>query len=377
MPHHVKAQGGAPRGDAPAAGAGAQPEEEGSQFPARAGGASDEAGSFDALESRLRVNYNARVREPQNLLRFASAPQLLRSAFAPPLFGLACALLLATACKRETPASAKPSDVITAADNASGTTDKTPMPGVDVAALDEKKQDLFYRLAGSLSSPCGKAHSLRTSVTTDTSCKRAPFAARYVAALVGDGAPESFVQKDYDERYKAPEGKPIDTGNAPKSGNADAPVKMVEFFDYACPACASLKPKLDQAISEHPGQAVVFYRMFPLEGKHPDSRSAAMASLAADAQGKFKEMHEVLFSRSPAHKRDDVMGYARELGLDMAKFEADYNAASARVDADLKQGESLDVNSTPTLYFNGRRYSGPPDAKYIGMWIDEEVAVNR
>ncbi len=312
------------------------------------------------------MNYNARVRASQSLLRF----------FGPALAVVAVAMS-AAACKRETPSSTNPGEVIAAADSAQGTVDKTPLPGVDVASLDDKKQEVFYKLAGSLSSPCGKAHSLRTSVTSDTSCKRAPFAARYVAALLGDGAPESYITEDFEKRYKSPPAKPIDTNNAPKSGNADAPVKMVEFFDYACPACAALKPKLDQAISEHPGKAVVFYRMFPLEGKHPDSRSAAMAALAADAQGKFKEMHELLFAKSPAHKRDDVMSYARELGLDMAKFEADYNAASARVDSDLKQGESLDVSSTPTLYFNGRRYSGPPDAKYIGMWIDEEVAVNR
>jgi protein-disulfide isomerase len=312
------------------------------------------------------VNYNARVREPQNLLRFLASAAVL-----------GCALLLATACKKETPGSATPSDVVAAADNASGSTDKTPMPGVDVSALDEKKQDLFYRLAGSLSSPCGKAHSLRTSVTTDTSCKRAPFAAKYVAALIGDGAPEAFIQKDYDGRYSGAAVEKIDTANAPKSGNEDAPVKVVEFFDYACPACAAVKPKLDQALAEHPGQVVISYRMYPLEGKHPDSRSAAMAVLAANAQGKFKEMHELLFARSPAHKREDVIGYARELGLDAAKFEADYAAASAQVDKDLQQGNNLKVESTPTLFFNGRQYTGPHDAKYFGMWIEEEVAVNR
>jgi protein-disulfide isomerase len=282
-----------------------------------------------------------------------------------------------SACKRETPASAKPADIIAAADSASGDTDKTPLPGIEVANLDDKKQEVFYRLVGSLSSPCGKAHSLRTSVTTDTSCKRAPFAARYVAALIGDGAPETYVQEDYDKRYKGEPGKPIDVANAPRSGNDDAPVKLVEFFDYACPACQSLKPKLDKVVAEHPGKVVVYYRMFPLEAKHPDSRSAAQAALAAQAQGKFKEMNDLLFAKSPAHKRDDVLGYARELGMDMAKFEADYAAAGSRVDADLKQGEALGVSSTPTLYFNGRQYHSPQEAKYIGMWIDEEVAVNR
>jgi protein-disulfide isomerase len=111
--------------------------------------------------------------------------------------------------------------------------------------------------------------------------------------------------------------------------------------------------------------------------KHPDSKSAAQAALAAQAQGKFREMNEMLYAKSPAHKRDDVIGYAKELGLDAAKFEADYDAAAARVETDIAQGEGLGVSSTPTLYFNGRHYTGPHEAKYIGLWIDEEVAVNR
>lgn len=322
-------------------------------------------GPATPLESAFRVNYKAGVRNPHNLLRFLALALLSASA------------ITLSACKRETPASAKPAEVIAAADNASGTVDKTPLAGVDITNLDEKKQELFYRLVGSLSSPCGKAHSLRTSVTTDNACKRAPFAARYVASLISDGAPEAYITEDFEKHYKGEAGKPIDVANAPKVGNDDAPIKMVEFFDYACPACQALKPKLDQAIAEHQGQVVVYYRMFPLESKHPDSKSAAQAALAAHAQGKFKEMNDLLYTKSPAHKRDDVLGYARELGLDMAKFEADYASVASRVDADLQQGDALGVSSTPTLYFNGRKYTGPHEAKYIGMWIDEEVAVNR
>jgi protein-disulfide isomerase len=294
--------------------------------------------------------------------------------------GFVSAAFLATACKRDRPVNAEPAAVIAAADNVTpglgGAIDKTPLQGIDVSALEDDKQTLFYRLVGALSSPCGKAHSLRTSMTSDSACKRAPFAARYVAALVSDGAPETFILEDFDKKYKAPEVKTIDLANAPKIGNDDAPIKMVEFFDYACPACQAIKPKLDQALSDRVGQVVIYYRMFPLAA-HVNSKSAAQAALAAQAQGKFREMNEMLYAKSPAHKREDVVGFAKILGLDAAKFEADYNAAAARVEADIQMGESLGVSSTPTLYFNGRVYSGPHDAKYIGMWIDEEVAVNR
>ena len=88
-------------------------------------------------------------------------------------------------------------------------------------------------------------------------------------------------------------------------------------------------------------------------------------------------MHELLFARSPQHGKEAVMGFAKELGLDVAKFEADYAAADKQVTADLASGEAAGVDSTPTLFFNDRRYEGPMNAEYISMWIEEELAVNR
>ncbi len=71
------------------------------------------------------------------------------------------------------------------------------------------------------------------------------------------------------------------------------------------------------------------------------------------------------------------MDYAKQIGLDMTRFEKDYALAMAQVAADVKQGETVGVNSTPTLYFNGRRYEGPMHKKYLELWVDEELAVNR
>jgi protein-disulfide isomerase len=70
------------------------------------------------------------------------------------------------------------------------------------------------------------------------------------------------------------------------------------------------------------------------------------------------------------------MDMAKELGLDMAKFTTDYDAAEPRVKADMDEGDASDVDSTPTLFFQGRPYKGPMHPRYIGMWIDEESVVN-
>ncbi len=300
--------------------------------------------------------------------------------FAIPLVAaLSIGLLTGASCKKDSTAKTDPRDVVAAADAAkTGPVDKTPLPGVDVSAFEASKQDNFYRLVAALPSPCGKAHSLRTSVTSDQSCKRAPFAARLVAELLVDEQGEDTVLKLYDERYaKNSAQQTIDVAQAPMVGDAAAPVALVEFFDYGCGGCLMLKPTLDLVIKENHSRLKVYYKMYPLVAKHPDSFGAAQAALAAQAQGKFHEMHDLIFEKFGAQKKDDLRGYAQSLGLDMARYDADFAAAEARVKADQQDGEAVGVDATPTLFLNGRKYPGPSDPKYFAAAIEEELAVRR
>jgi protein-disulfide isomerase len=299
------------------------------------------------------------------------------------LLAVMCALVAVTSTACEKKPAKGDTGAVNALDRAGGApvqtgpVDETPLQGIDASKLAKDKQKVFYKLVGSLSSPCGKAHSLRTSFSTDTECKRAPFAVRYVLALLEDEGTETQVREEYEHKY-ASTAKPVklDVSKAPKAGNDDAPVRLVEFFDYECPHCQAFNPMLQALEKQMEGKVVVYYMMFPLE-KHTDSKSAAQAALAAHLQGKFFPMHDLLFKSSPAHNREAVMGYAKELGLDMAQFETAYNAAGAQVASDLAQGDAAGVDATPTLYFNDRKYEGPMHPKYIAMWIDEELAVNR
>ncbi len=289
-------------------------------------------------------------------------------------------LLLGAACEKKKPTTDTGAmGAIDRANEQSGPVDKTPLQGIDTSKLEAGGQELFYKLMGSLNSPCGKGHNLRTSFTQDQGCKRAPYAVRYVLALVGDEAKESDVREFYKNKYeKAPSPVKLDTSKAPRVGNDDAPVRLVEFFDYQCPHCAAFAPVMDKVAETHKGKVVQYFMMYPLlEGKHPGSKSAAQAAYAAYAQGKFKEMHHKLFQSAGALSKDHVTRYAAELGLDVAKFQADYDAAAALVAKDEAQAQGADVHATPTLFFNDRKYEGPQDPEYIGMWIDEELAVNR
>ena len=261
---------------------------------------------------------------------------------------------------------------------AEGPVDTTPLTGVDLGKLGADKTQLFYKLIGSLKSPCGKAHSLRTSYSSDTSCKRAPFAVRYVAALLEDEASETDARGEYTKKYeKTAQPVTFDVSKAPHAGADDARIRLVEFYDYECPHCQAFKPGMEQVIADKAGQISVYFMMFPIESRHPEARSAAQAALAAAQQGKFREMHDKLFEDTPRHSHDHVSEYAKTLGLDVARFEKAYGEVSGQVTTDLKQGETAGVDSTPTLFFNDRRYEGPMHPRYIEMWIDEELAVNR
>lgn len=252
--------------------------------------------------------------------------------------------------------------------------ERKPVEGIDTSALEKHMQVSFESLVDKLPSPCGKAHSLRTSRNSDSECKRAPFAAEYVFELVKDGATESEVKELYKLRFD--EAKVIDfkiDPAMPHQGPTDATVKVVEFFDYGCPACKMMKPMLEDALKGYETEVVMYYKQFPLAG-HPDSQGAAQAALAAHKQGKFDEYHNMLFADQHAHKFDSLKSYAEKLGLDMAKWNADYEAMKPIVDADKKEGEAAGITGTPAVYINGRSYEGPSHPKYFQMWLAEALA---
>lgn len=252
-----------------------------------------------------------------------------------------------------------------------------PVPGVDVSKLDEAKARRFYAMADTLPSPCGKAHSLRTSLAEDQSCKQASFAARYAVEMLVDEASDSEIKEFYELRYKSDGArKTFKLDGVPYSGAPDAPVKVVEFFDYGCPSCKMFVPILKEALAAYPDQAVIYYKQFPLPS-HVHSKGAAQAALAAQEQGKFQAMHELLFAKAPNHRKPELTEYAKALGLDMGRFEANYNAALSRVEADIAEGNAAGVNGTPAIFINGKEYKGPLHPKYVGLWIEEELAVNR
>ncbi|PIT97912.1 MAG: disulfide bond formation protein DsbA [Candidatus Andersenbacteria bacterium CG10_big_fil_rev_8_21_14_0_10_54_11] len=145
-------------------------------------------------------------------------------------------------------------------------------------------------------------------------------------------------------------------------GEAAAAATLIEYGDFQCPACGAYYPILNQLEEEFDGQLRVVYRHFPLEQAHQHAREAALAAEAAGRQGKFWEMHDVLFERQTTWAvkpavRETFADYAAELGLNREQFVADLDSPAAveRVQAQQKSGVRLRVNSTPTFFLNGER----------------------
>lgn len=256
--------------------------------------------------------------------------------------------------------------------------ERKPVDGADLSALSgEQDKKRFEDLVDVLPSPCGKAHSLRTSRNTDTQCLRASFAVDFVIELIADGVTDDDVKELYARRYREQQRQGFKlSAEVPHKGPTDAPVVMVEFFDYGCPACARMKPTLEQVLKDMPTDVVLYYKQFPLDS-HEHSKGAAQAALAAGKQGKYHEMHDLLFDNQLAQTTEDLRSYANQLGLDMAQYEKDFAAAKTQVVADRKEGEVAGVQGTPSLYIGGYAYEGPDHPKYMKMWIAEALALSR
>ncbi|MBI4281011.1 DsbA family protein [Candidatus Uhrbacteria bacterium] len=145
-------------------------------------------------------------------------------------------------------------------------------------------------------------------------------------------------------------------------GNETAKVTLIEFSDFQCPACAAYEPMVKQALDEFGGQIRFVYRHFPLSKIHVNAEEAARAAEAAGLQGKFWEMHDLLFEQQSAWARaSDGQAAMRDLAsilqLDLNRFAADFDSRETRdrVREDQKEGEKWGVDATPTFFLNGQR----------------------
>jgi protein-disulfide isomerase len=276
--------------------------------------------------------------------------------------------------KKEPPAQAEPAP---AANPAPGPVGPEPrLPGVTVE-LEGELRDAFFRLVERVPSPCGKPESLRKTLESDPECKRGPFAAAFLETLIDIGSTDEEAFQRYAVRYAV---KPIeiDASKATRTGPPDAPVKIVEFFDFGCSHCAEAAPEMAKIEAHYGDRVTIAYMDFPI-GAWPTSEPAGRAALAAAQQGKWKEYYHALMEAQPEQGEEVLVALAGKVGLDMAKFNA-YRAspaAAAQMAYETAQGHKAKLQGRPAIFVNGRLVLGPQRFEWIKSWIDEELAVNR
>lgn len=155
------------------------------------------------------------------------------------------------------------------------------------------------------------------------------------------------------------------TGHNTK-GNPDGKDVVIEFADFQCPSCASFAPVLTQFVEKNKDNVKFIMKYFPLVSIHKNALNSAYAAEASSKQGKFWEMHDLLYSRQTEwaeidNAQEKFIAYAKELGLDTEKFKNDYLSKEVRdiVQDDLTLSLKLGLDSTPTLFINGKKYVGP------------------
>ncbi|HWP47604.1 MAG TPA: DsbA family protein [Candidatus Limnocylindrales bacterium] len=156
---------------------------------------------------------------------------------------------------------------------------------------------------------------------------------------------------DYSKVYTIP------LGNSPVKGPDSASITIVEFSDFQCPFCNRATHVVDQVLKTYPDKIKFVYKQFPIPSLHEHAINASKASLAAHKQGKFWEMHDLLFKNSPELQEEKLMEYAQSLNLDMEQFKKDYASPEIEeeLQEDMKLGEEVEIRGTPTFFVNGKR----------------------
>ena len=251
------------------------------------------------------------------------------------------------------------------------------LSGVDTSKLTAREKEQWSAYVGDLLAPCSdQPVSLQQCVTEKRPCEACLPAARFLVGQVTAGKTGGQVEAAYRARFSDDAAKNIEVADSPSKGPDNAPVTIVEYADFQCPACAATSPILDQAVKRYPQSVRLVYKHFPLS-IHEHAEAAARAAVAAHKQGKFWQMHDALFTNQNALDEAGIKRLAQGIGLDMKQFDEDRRSEVVvdQVTRDRKQAEALGLKGTPTVFINGRLFDSDHFSVLDDLhpWIELEV----
>ena len=158
-------------------------------------------------------------------------------------------------------------------------------------------------------------------------------------------------------------------------GRVDAPITLLEYGDYECPDCFHAAPIVNQLRARMGDRMRFVFRHFPQSAVHPHASAAAQAAESANAQGKFWEMHDVLFKHQKDLADHDITHFGLLIGLEIYRLQAEIGAEryAARVREDYESGIASGVKGTPTFFINGQRYRGPVSVDALADAIESSL----
>jgi len=252
------------------------------------------------------------------------------------------------------------------------------LDGVDTSALTPREQRDWSTYVSELLAPCpDQPVSLAQCIKESRPCALCLPAAKFLVKRVTRGGARSQVEAAFRMRFSPDQVKTVDEGDSPTEGPKDAPVVIVEWADFQCPYCGAAAPVLDKVPEQYPGMVRLVFKNYPL-ASHEHSEIAARGAVAAGKQGKFWEMHHLLFANQESGlDRDEVLRLGKELGLDEKRFVSDMDseAVADAVNKDRKQAEKLELKGTPMIYINGRHFELEQFnlLEDLGDWIELEI----
>src|SRR5262245_18910155 len=197
------------------------------------------------------------------------------------------------------------------------------LKGLDTSALTPRERRELATQVSELLAPCPETPvSIAQCVQEKRGCKTCLPAAQFLLKQVQAGKPKKDREDAFHGRFDSNKLKTIVTEGSPEKGSPDAVVTIIEWADFECPFCKLVYPLLESLLERFSGQVRVVYKFYPLDA-HPHGEIAARSAIAAQNQGKFWEMHHVMFDNQEHLEQADLERYAKQLGLDVAKFKAD------------------------------------------------------
>jgi len=164
----------------------------------------------------------------------------------------------------------------------------------------------------------------------------------------------------------------------PSQGKKGSPITLIEFSEFQCPFCKRTRPTIDKIMNTYKGKVHYVFRDYPLSF-HKQAKSAANAANCANEQGKYWDYNTALWGFQGKHKKDKLMEIAKELELEMDKFEKcfDSNKYFAEIDKDQQDGTKVGVSGTPAYFINGIFLSGAQPFEKFKEIIDEELLLKK